>query len=58
MRARGGGYADELARELRLALAESWDELRPRGPLGWAQAVLLGLAAWAALFAVGLLGAL
>ena len=54
----GRRYADEVAAELRCQLAETLRELRPRGARDWALLALLAPAAWAAMFALGLLGAL
>lgn len=51
-------FADEVAAELRRQLAETLRELRPRGARDWALLALLAPAAWAAMFAIGLLCAL
>ena len=58
MRGAAGRSADEVAAELRRQLAETLRELRPRSARGWALLALLAPAAWAAMFALGLLGAL
>lgn len=58
MRGGAGRYADEVAAELRRQLAETLRELRPQGARDWALLALLAPAAWAAMFALGLLGAL
>ena len=51
-------FADEVVAELRRQLAETLRELRPRSARDWALIALLAPAAWAAMFALGLLGAM